>query len=391
MLETNGMEKMKIIGGNEGLDRAITWVHVVEIPEAADWVEGGELLFITGVTIKNDVEALLKLVKSIEKKKLSGLVINVGPYIKNTPKEVIALADKLNFPIFELPFEVRLIEITHVICRQIFYSEIEEQSINNFMNEIIFGDGAITEEVIERAISYGYNPKKTYGALIIDIDEFKTYILKNKIKREEKILEIKHEVLEIIVRVLKKYNKKYMYMGKSDKFYLLVEEASTLKKSNILYKIAKDINSDMLLIRKDITVSIGVGGKALKLSEFKEAVERAQKALKIIKVVKGKNSIGVYEELGFYKLLFEMEDKEAIHEIYMETLGKLKEEELISTLEAYIEENRNIGKAAESLFIHRNTMKYRINKIENILGCDLKKDEDIFNIMLSIKIAKFKH
>lgn len=92
MLKIPGMEKMKLVAGQGGIGRIITWVHVIEIPEVIEWVEGGELLFITGVTIKDDKEALLKLVNDINKKKLSGLVINVGPYIKNTPNEVIELA-----------------------------------------------------------------------------------------------------------------------------------------------------------------------------------------------------------------------------------------------------------------------------------------------------------
>ena len=58
-------------------------------------------------------------------------------------------------------------------------------------------------------------------------------------------------------------------------------------------------------------------------------------------------------------------------------------------MKIYIDENRNIGNAAERLFIHRNTMKYRINKIEEILECDLKEDKTMFNIMLCLKIGKY--
>src|SRR5471030_691786 len=112
MMRLPYLEKIKVVAGEAGLNKIISWVHVVEIPEVTEWVKGGELLFITGITIQNNKEALLQLVKSISKKNLSGLVINVGPYIKETPQEVIDLANLINFPIFELPFEVKLIEVT---------------------------------------------------------------------------------------------------------------------------------------------------------------------------------------------------------------------------------------------------------------------------------------
>src|SRR5665647_1548035 len=82
MIKLPHLEKIKLVAGSGGIKRIITWAHVVELEDVTEWVKGGELLFITGVTIKNDTKALLKLVKDIEKKNLSGLVINIGPYIK---------------------------------------------------------------------------------------------------------------------------------------------------------------------------------------------------------------------------------------------------------------------------------------------------------------------
>lgn len=392
-----GMEKMKLVAGGGGVNRIITWVHVIELPEVVEWVEGGELLFITGVTIQENKEALLKLVKDVDKKKLSGLVINVGPYIKKTPKEVIELADSLNFPIFELPFAVKLIEITHIICREIFASKIQEESMNSFMNELIFGKAVVTDEVINRAVEYGYNLKKTYYALMVNIDDFSIYLKKNNIDKEEKILEIKENIMQTIDSVIKEYNKKYMYMIQEESFYFMISEDKNIKCIDFLDKIASTINAEITKNFKFLTVSIGIGEKASSLSGFKCAVMEAKNAMEIIRKLKGKNSIGNCRKLGIYKLFFSMENQEPMVNLYNETLEKLNNYEkgdskdMLNSLQVYIDENRNIGNAAEKLFIHRNTMKYRINKIEEILECDLKDDKTMFNIMLCLKIGRFLH
>lgn len=395
MLKMPGMEKMKLVAGKGGLGRIITWVHVIEIPEVVEWVEGGELLFITGVTIKDNTEALLKLVTDIDKKNLSGLVINVGPYIKATPREVIELADALNFPIFEVPFAVRLIEITHIICKEIFSSKIKEESRNSFMNELIFGKSVIKDDTIKRAVKYGYNIKKNYYAIVADIDNFSTYLKKSGIDKEKKIVEVKEHILQVIDNVIKRYNKKYMYMIKSDSFYLMIAVDKNLSKRNFIEEMARSINEEIIDNINDITVSIGIGTEASDLEGFKNAVLDAENAMEISKKLSGINSIGDSKKLGVYKMFFQIENQDEMINLYNGTLGKLKEyeklqaKELLNSLQVYIDENRNIGKASEKLFIHRNTMKYRINKIEEILECDLKDDKVMFHIILCFKIGSF--
>jgi len=81
--------------------------------------------------------------------------------------------------------------------------------------------------------------------------------------------------------------------------------------------------------------------------------------------------------------------------LFNETLFKLQEYDeksssnLLETLSLYFDENRNLGKAAEKMYIHRNTMKYRVKRIQEILNCDLKDEKTVFNITLCLKIGKF--
>lgn len=394
------LEKMKLVAGEGGLDNVISWVHVVELPEASDWVKGGELLFITGVGIKDNKEALLKLVKDINDRRLSGLVINVGPYIKETPKEVIDLANNLDFPIFELPFEVKLIDITQSICRAIFENKLKKESMDSFMREIIFGNIDITDEIINRATLYGYNPKKTYVPLVLDIDNFSMYLKRKNIKTETAIANIKMQIQEIIEQIAHSHNKKCLYAIQGDAFFIMISISKNYYKTDRI--LMENINSIAESIRRivstkiqSLTVSIGIGEPCSDLKDFKKVIFQAQKALETSKGCGNINCVTKYKELGIYRLFLQVNSHSEIKNLYDETLLKLKEYDdknstnLIETLIVYIEQNRNLGKTAEVLFIHRNTMKYRISRIEEILECNLKDDKTAFNIRLCIEAGRF--
>ena len=221
MVKLPHLEKIRLVAGSGGIKRIITWAHVIELDDVADWVKGGELLFITGVSIRNDTNALIKLVKDIEARNLSGLVINVGPYIKETPIEVIELANSMNFPIFELPFKVKLIDVIQSICREIFNARLKE-CMNGFMKEVIFGNEKITTGTLNKAVIYGYNSKKCYHSLVVDIDDFKVYIKNNEIIEERDIEELKTHIQHLIDSIMFKHNKKALYMIQSDSFINLV-------------------------------------------------------------------------------------------------------------------------------------------------------------------------
>ncbi|AJA47203.1 transcriptional regulator [Clostridium pasteurianum DSM 525 = ATCC 6013] len=395
ILKLKHLEEMKLVAGKGGINRVIRWIHVVESPQGSEWLKGGELVFITGVVIKDDVNTLAKFVKDLIDKNLSGLVINTGPYITETPEEVKELADKFDFPIFELPFEVKLIDVTQSISRAIFMNKIERDSMNSFMKEIIFGESIFTDKVLNRASVYGYDSSKNYCAIIVDIDNFEKLTDSTGVKSEENIMEIKQNVEVIILSIMNKKGKKVLNVMHRDSIIIMfpmdekdIYEDRYLDSAN---EIVKTVSEKM----KELTVSVGIGSSTNKLRDFHISVDQAQKALNMIRIFGEKNTVRTYKKLGIYRIFFETNNKREMKQIYYEMLGKLieydnkNESNMLKTLETYISEGANLGKAAEKLFIHRNTMKYRMNRIEEILECDLKDINILFEFMEAIKIGKF--
>jgi len=118
-LNLEKMKEVKVLAGEKGLDRHITKVNIMEVPDIVDWVKEGELLFTTLYSIKDDEEALKNLVPNLAKKNLAGLGIKPGRYINEIPSFMIEQAEKHNFPLLKIPYDFSFSEFINPILSEI--------------------------------------------------------------------------------------------------------------------------------------------------------------------------------------------------------------------------------------------------------------------------------
>jgi DNA-binding PucR family transcriptional regulator len=112
-----------------------------------------------------------------------------------------------------------------------------------------------------------------------------------------------------------------------------------------------------------------------------------------MKMAMGTNRvIAKFDEMGFFKILYSIEDAEILSSYTNEILGSLLEYDklhntaYIDTLRSYIKNDRSIIRVAEDTFTHRNTVNYRIQKIKRIIGCELKNAEELFTYQVAFYI-----
>lgn len=113
------MGDAKIVSGNRNLDsRLVEWVSVIEMP-VENFVRKNEVVLTTAIGCSNNVEALMTFVQDVIDSEASALMIAVGRYIYDIPKEVIELAEKHDFLMIELPWEVRFANIVEEVMKDI--------------------------------------------------------------------------------------------------------------------------------------------------------------------------------------------------------------------------------------------------------------------------------
>ncbi len=115
-LQLSELGPAQLIAGAGGLDRPIQWVHVLDIPAIVDWAHGGELLFTTAFGLKDDPDLLQHLIPALVDVGVVGLAVNIGPYLEQVPPFMCEQADRLDFPLITLPWEVSLSTVTRAIA-----------------------------------------------------------------------------------------------------------------------------------------------------------------------------------------------------------------------------------------------------------------------------------
>lgn len=126
--------------------------------------------------------------------------------------------------------------------------------------------------------------------------------------------------------------------------------------------------------------------------EIEEKVRSVIKTMEIGLKIKPDEPVYSHDKLGIYEILLRLtEDSQAMAYInsVLETVIK-SEKTLFETLRVYLEENGNVSKASEKLFIHRRTLTYRLQKIQELLMMDLDNAEHRFILQFCIKLKDLK-
>lgn len=139
----------KILGGATGISKRITKVNVMEVPDIIEWVSEGEFLLTTAYSIKDNIKILLELIPKLNTKGVSGLGIKVGRYVSELPRDIIELADKLGFPIIEVPFCVSHTDVISGILTEVINDQmsmlIKIDGFNREVMSIMMRGGSLKE------------------------------------------------------------------------------------------------------------------------------------------------------------------------------------------------------------------------------------------------------
>jgi purine catabolism regulator len=141
----------------------------------------------------------------------------------------------------------------------------------------------------------------------------------------------------------------------------------------------------------EVPVRCGVGAPALDFSAWRASFRQAGQALEMARRL-GEREPLYFPDLSVYRLLLQLEHSPELVAFQENTLGPLlaheSADELIATLEAYFQHNGNLSQAAEALYIHRNTLVYRLERIAGIAGLDLDKHETRLAVQLALHIHR---
>jgi hypothetical protein len=356
---SGSLYEMKLIAGKEGLHNLVDWVYLVEDKEVSNFLRGHELILCAGYLIK-DTDWLLDFVKQLHVMETSAFVINIGPYVKSVPREIIDFCDEVNMPLFTIPWKTRMVDMTRDYCTRIIRNENVESTIISTMKDIIFKVGDL-ETQIQQMKRFGFRRDSSFCFVSITIQS------------EQKYLENEHmeQVKQYVERIVRRSQR--LFISFSYQTGLIVVYADELMET--IHGFVEELLRLTQPDKKDFILHMGVSSV---VQGFVNLDANFEKAVTANEMAKKRNlSVNYYDDLDVYKVLLSVKDKKILFEYYDEVLGKLEqydrenETDLMGFLKVYLENDGKPQVVAEKQFVHRNTVNNQIKKIEKITGYNL--------------------
>lgn len=358
---------MKLIAGRGGMDNTVRWVHMVEDSEVPDFLHGNELVFTTGIGhLGNDW--LEQFVKSLKEHKAVGLVVNLGPHIGAIPPRVISYCEENDFPLFTLPWQVRIIDITYNFCRKIIDNEEAETTLAGAFRNLIFSPDK-RENYAAALERMNFTENASYVVLAMSVGEDKSAAV--QLLRNNRFG---------LWRLLKRSKSPVALFFQDDKLISVRQNADRDEISRLIKALSE--------ISPELKLNIGISERGDGYLGVPNCYKEAVSALEAAKI-KGCQAMP-YRNIGVYKLLFGVENKAILRSYIDDTLGNLIKYDSLNatdyenTLRVYLECNGSVQMTAERLNVHRNTVNYKMKVIREILGIEMN-DEDKMNILLAFR------
>ncbi|MDD2648557.1 MAG: helix-turn-helix domain-containing protein [Eubacteriales bacterium] len=147
---------------------------------------------------------------------------------------------------------------------------------------------------------------------------------------------------------------------------------------------------ETVLTEAGLSLTVGIGETRQTLSALGESYREAQRAIDVGKVFRPDEHIFIFRKLMLERLLMEIPQDTAQHYhalLFNRKTARLINEEMLFTIEMFFRKDLNLSDTARQLYIHRNTLVYRLDKVQRLIGLDLRKFEDAvtFKILYELK------
>jgi len=231
--------------------------------------------------------------------------------------------------------------------------------------------------------------------LLVDIyDRSKKLHIETNVRRVVFIIETQHEkdsnALET-VRSLFAAKTKDFITAVDEKNIILVREVKTTETYEDLNKTA-NIILDMLNTEAMTKVHVAYGTVVNEIKEVSRSYKEAKMALDVGKIFYSGKNVVAYGNLGIGRLIYQLPlplCRMFIKEIFEGKSPDEFDEETLATINKFFENSLNVSETSRQLYIHRNTLVYRLDKLEKSTGLDLRVFEDAITFKIALMVVKY--
>lgn len=385
--------------GKGGLNSEVRWIYFADCLQCVqreyqmeNYIHGGEFVILTNRKVTDNYENLMDLIEQMREHHITAIGINEG----QISEQFMDYCEKNDLPLFELPEEYPLIDLSQNICKRLVLEENSRNSAEQLFSSILDAKHLNRESVLAQARYLDINLEGNFCVAEIAFD--------NKKKQGKK----EHDPEDMFAqgqRIRKMIQSEFRVYS-DEKLLILPQTGSILVLIPVQDGGINRIKETVLRIieraEKECKSPLcaGIGNSKEYLTEIRESRSEAAAAARMASsYATGREmarKVLFFKEMGVYTLLSHIDSQKVMDDYVEIHIGKLIQADelhkgnLCETLEQYLNCSCNAKKTAEEMFVHRNTLNYRLKKISEILNCDFEELEDCLELKLAFKILRYR-
>lgn len=368
VLKTPHFKKAVLLAGAKGLNRPVKWVHILEAREfISESLNGEELVLTTGVGFTGK-DSAVRFLSELIGKNVSGLCIELVSYVTKVPEEMIALAQANDFPLIGFPEFTRYVDITRFLYGMIINRSggkpTPAEGYDESANQIWVGQwlkGGLPEEDIRRHLKDNLSGSSSaFAACILETEK-------------------EHLPLISAARQFSVHHGFSLLVSDDTSRLILCDRGSGDDNGKRLNAAAEELAEYTDGINRDGTIFWGIGQPVHRPLQIVHSLETAADAIAIQKRVKLQQPL--YENLHIYRIVARLEREGSLRGFVVNYLQPLidydqrNQGELLKTLKIFYQCSGSKQQTAERLFIARQTLYFRLQKIADLIGEDFLEPE----------------
>jgi PucR family transcriptional regulator, purine catabolism regulatory protein len=364
---------LTLVSGQESAQAHVRWVHSTELTDPTPWLKGGELLLTMGIQLDGP-KAQRELIERLADHEIVGLGFGTGFTHKKLPAALVTAARKREFPLFEVPYELPFIAVTERAFTQLVnerYEMLQRNMVGDVLAEALTGH-LYPEELQARLRPFGIGEQVAVLAFAPPDPSAAAALLERVLEREGV-----HNLVAIRGGLL-----------------CAVIDADGQDPIELARKIRRE------LVERFGEVP-AAASRAAPTHSLRLSFHEARCALEAVRLQNGNGSgnasrgdapeVASYRDLGAFQLLLSLQDDDALISYCRGVLGPVEQgegeygDELLRSLDVFIEHNGHWEKAAGALYCHRHTLRYRIRRVEQLTGRDFSQARDRIEFWLALR------
>ena len=388
--------------GEENAGTNVRWVHSSELLDPTPWLRGGELLLTTGLQLAG-AKPQREFVERLAEREIAGLGFGTGFVHKKLPAALLNTARKLGFPLFEVPYELPFIAITERAFAQLLnerYELLQRNMAGDVLAEALTGR-LYPDELQSRLRPFGIGESAAVLAFAMREPATAASTLEAILERggQHSLVALRNGLLCAVVDCETSATAGVAAAGAQEASATSTTAAQLHALSALQEGSAGDERDPIELarsIRGELQSSFGevraAASRPAPTHNLRRSFHEARCALEAVRLSNGSApEVASYKDLGAFQLLLSLQDDDALASYCHSVLGPVESdeggygEELLRSLDVFIEQNGHWERAAQALYCHRHTLRYRIKRVEQLTGRDFSHARDRIEFWLALR------